>query len=53
MSRLDWSRPWTPDNVAIITREDPAKMQGDARAAGWSSIAQKRRRAERGSACRS
>jgi hypothetical protein len=42
MSRLDWSLPWTPDNVAIITREEHAKMQGHARAAGWCSLAQKR-----------
>ena len=48
MSRLDWSLPWTVDNVAIITREAHAKLQGDARAAGWSSIAQKRARARRG-----
>jgi hypothetical protein len=44
MSRLDWSLPWTVNNVAIITREAHAKMQGDARAAGWCSIAQRRRR---------
>jgi len=48
MSRLDWSLPWAVNNVAIITREEHARMQGDARARGWSSIAQKRRRAERG-----
>ena len=48
MSRLDWSLPWTLDNVAVITREAHAKLQGDARAAGWSSIAQKRARARRG-----
>lgn len=47
MSRLDWSLPWTPDNVAIITREQHAKMQGDARAAGWSSLAAKRKRQQR------
>jgi hypothetical protein len=44
MSRQDWGLPWTTDNVAIITREEHARLQGDARAAGWSSIAQKRRR---------
>ena len=48
MSRRDWSLPWTPDNVAVITRETHAKLQGDARAAGWSSIAQKRARGRRG-----
>ena len=53
MSRLDWSIPWTLDNVAIITREEHARMQGDARARGWSSIAQKRRRAERVQPCKS
>ena len=42
MSRIDWSLPWTTDNVAVITREAHAKLQGDARGAGWSSIAQKR-----------
>jgi len=44
MSRLDWSLPWTADNVAIITREAHARLQGLARAQGWSSTAQKRRR---------
>ncbi|CAB4137185.1 hypothetical protein UFOVP327_6 [uncultured Caudovirales phage] len=44
MTRIDWSLPWTLDNVHVITREAHAKAQGDARAAGWSSIAQKRRR---------
>ena len=48
MSRLDWSLPWTPANVAVITREAHAKLQGDARAAGWTSIAQKRRRGRGG-----
>jgi hypothetical protein len=48
MSRLDWSLPWTLDNVAIITREAHARLQGDARAAGWSSTAQRRARARRG-----
>ena len=47
MSRLDWSLPWTAGNVAIITREAHARLQGDARAAGWSSIAQKRARGRR------
>jgi hypothetical protein len=48
MSRIDWSLPWTADNVAIITREQHAQLQGDARAAGWCSVAQKRARARRG-----
>jgi hypothetical protein len=48
MSRLDWSLPWTVNNVAIITREAHARLQGLARQAGWSSIAQKRARARRG-----
>ena len=52
MSRLDWSLPWTADNVAIITREAHAKMQGHARASGWSSIAQKRARARREQECK-
>jgi hypothetical protein len=47
MSRRDWSLPWTEDNAAVITREAHAKLQGDARAAGWLSIAQKRRRGRR------
>ena len=48
MTRLDWSLPWTLNNVKITTREEHAKLQGDARAAGWSSMAQKRARARRG-----
>lgn len=44
MSRRDWSLPWTEDNAAVITREEHARLQGEARAAGWSSMAQKRRR---------
>lgn len=47
MSRLDWSLPWTADNVAIITRHEHAKMQGQARASGWRSIARKREIAQR------
>ena len=57
MSRLDWSEPWQLGNVAIITREAHAKMQGDARAAGHTSPAQQRiiarRRAREAAACRS
>ena len=48
MTRLDWSLPWTLDNVKITTREEHARLQGLARAAGWSSLAQKRARARRG-----
>jgi hypothetical protein len=48
MTRVDWSLPWTLDNVKITTREEHARLQGLARAAGWSSIAQKRARARRG-----
>lgn len=48
MTRKDWSTPWTVDNIQIITREDHAKLQGSALAAGWRSIAQKRRRAKLG-----
>ena len=47
MTRRDWSLPWTPDNVAIITRTEHAKIQGHARAAGWCSIAQRRMNAKR------
>jgi len=42
MSRVDWGLPWTVDNVHVITREAHAKLQGDARAAGWCSVAHKR-----------
>ena len=48
MTRIDWSLAWTLDNVKITTREEHAKLQGLARAAGWSSLAQKRARARRG-----
>lgn len=48
MSRKDWSRPWTLENVAIITRTEHAKLQGHARAQGWCSIAQKKYRVARG-----
>jgi len=48
MSRRDWSLPWTRANAAVITREEHARLQGEARAAGWSSMAQKRRRGRRG-----
>ena len=48
MTRRDWSLPWTPENILIVTREAHAKMQGAAVAAGWRSIAQKQRRARMG-----
>ena len=48
MTRIDWSLPWTLNNIKITTREEHARLQGKARAAGWSSIAQKRQRARRG-----
>lgn len=48
MTRVDWSLPWTLDNVHVITRSEHAIAQGRAKASGWSSIAQKRRRARRG-----
>lgn len=48
MTRRDWSLPWTLDNVHVITRSEHAKAQGAAKAAGWCSIAQKRRKYRRG-----
>lgn len=48
MTRIDWSLPWTLDNVHVITRSEHAKAQGDARASGWCSIAQKRKRGRKG-----
>ena len=48
MTRIDWSLPWSLNNVAIVTREQHARMQGEAVAAGWRSIAQKRRRTRLG-----
>lgn len=48
MTRIDWSLPWTLDNVHVITRSEHAIAQGQAKAAGWSSVAQKRRRSRRG-----
>jgi hypothetical protein len=47
MTRRDWSTPWTVDNVIIVTREEHARMQGDAVAAGWRSLAQKKNRAKK------
>lgn len=48
MTRIDWSLPWTLDNVQVITRSEHAVAQGRAKAAGWCSIAQKRKRYRRG-----
>lgn len=48
MTRIDWSLPWTVNNVQIVTREEHAKMQGNAVATGWRSIAQKRNRIKKG-----
>ena len=48
MTRVDWSLPWTVENVQVITRSEHAKAQGHARAAGWCSIAQKRKRGRKG-----
>ena len=47
MTRQDWSTPWTVENAQIVTREQHARMQGDAVAAGWRSPAQKRYRARK------
>ena len=46
MTRLDWSLPWTVDNVHVVTRTEHAKKQGNARAAGWCSIARKRQQSQ-------
>lgn len=48
MTRRDWGLPWSLDNIEIVTREEHAKLQGQALAAGWRSVAQKRRRAKLG-----
>jgi hypothetical protein len=48
MTRRDWSTPWTRANAQIITRQEHAKLQGDAVAQGWRSLAQKRNRARLG-----
>jgi hypothetical protein len=48
MSRKDWSTPWTVDNVAVVTREAHAKLQAQARNAGWCSIAHKKQKARKG-----
>jgi len=44
MTRSDWSLPWTVDNAQIITRQEHARLQGDAVSSGWRSLAQKRYR---------
>jgi len=48
MTRSDWSLPWTLNNVVIVPREVHAKMQADAVAGGWRSIAQKKKRTRLG-----
>jgi len=48
MTRRDWSTPWTVENTMIVTREQHARMQGEAVAAGWRSPAQKRYRDRKG-----
>jgi hypothetical protein len=47
MSRRDWSLPWDVDNTQVITREEHAKLQGQAQRAGWCSIARKKIRARK------
>jgi hypothetical protein len=44
MTRKDWTADWTPDNVHVITRSEHAIAQGHARAQGWCSQAQRRKR---------
>lgn len=48
MTRRDWSIPWTVSNAQIITRQEHAKLQGDAVAQGWRSVAQKKKRTKLG-----
>lgn len=48
MTRKDWSTPWTEDNVIIVTREEHARMQGEAVRNGWRSPARKKYRARMG-----
>ena len=48
MTRRDWSTPWTVENAQIITRQEHARLQGDAVAAGWRSLAQKKKRTQLG-----
>jgi hypothetical protein len=48
MSRRDWSLPWTRENTVVITREEHARLQGQAVRNGWRSIAQKKNRIRRG-----
>ena len=45
MTRQDWTEPWCESNVTIITREQHARAQGQARAAGVRSARQQARRA--------
>jgi hypothetical protein len=49
MSRVDWEGSWSQDNVAIVTREAHAKMQGQARSLGIANpLARQRRHAHKG-----
>ena len=48
MSRQDWSLPWNKKNTIVITREEHARMQGEAVKKGWRSPAQKRYRERKG-----
>lgn len=48
MTRSDWSLPWDTTNCVIITREEHAKVQGQAIAQGWRSPARKKYRARKG-----
>jgi hypothetical protein len=48
MTRQDWSTPWTVKNIVIVPREVHAKMQADAVAGGWRSLAQKKKRTRLG-----
>ena len=48
MSRRDWSQPWSVANTQVITRESHARLQAEARNAGWRSVAQQRNRTRLG-----
>ena len=49
MSRVDWEGAWTESNVAIVTREAHAKMQGQARSQGIANpVARQRRHQQKG-----
>ena len=38
MTRIDWDKPWTEDNVQLITRKEHAQMQGQAVRDGYRSV---------------